>query len=248
METGRRGILPACFSEMNLQVLKILENVTREEMEGVHVIDADNLPRDFGTECYFESRIPVDTPELRLWRGPAGLVYTIQNSAYKPQREVVFREFLGSLFVKNILEVGCNVGNNLAYFVKHGIRAYGIDPIRPVLEDSYFLGAQATAFALPFMARQFDMVLCAGVLCHISKDYLSVALKEIERVVGKYAIIIDYHSDEEKAIPFRGTSLCWGRDFTREVMAHTGLELVRSGFTNQWNGNADYKFTLWEKN
>lgn len=232
---------------MNLKVLTILENATREEIDSARMIDLNNLPNDFGTECQIENGIPLDTPELRLWRSRVGTAYTVENYSYRPARELVLHAVVGELPIRNILEVGCNVGNNLAYFVKRGARAYGIDPIKEVLEDGFFCGAVATAFALPFKAQQFDLVLCSGVLCHIANDYLDVALREIERVSAKYVAIFDYHFKEDEALPFRGTRLLWSRDFIRDTMKHTNLELLRSGFTDRWNGSPEWEVTLWER-
>lgn len=161
----------------------------------------------------------------------------------------LLRELLKNVEFDNVLEVGCNWGNNLHILAEfgNGKQVYGIDPIEDILTGGQALLSVATAFALPFAQKAFDLVLCAGVLCHIAPERLAPALKEIERVCGKYALIIDYVADHEEAITFRGTHQLWKRDFTKRVGEETNLKLIIGGVTDAWDEKSLMKYTLWQR-
>ena len=204
----------------------------------------------------------TQTPELDLWRGGLGVEYTLSSFAKTPGRETLFREILTDHY-DSILEVGCNVGNNLDDLKFTGAKLYGIDPcfaalkshklslrkslieygyqafVRTNAEMEYlkkleppkhqFNRIQGTGFGLPFENQTFDLVLAAGVLCHISPKDISVAIDELFRV-GKQVLIVDYYSVDDQPMKFRYTEALWSRNFYGLVRRQPELAAIVYGF------------------
>ena len=140
----------------------------------------------------------------------------------------------------------CNFGNNLDALEEMGKQVYGIDPIEEVLIGGVGR-ARATAFALPFPDNSFDLVLCAGVLCHISPSVLAGALNEIRRVCGKCLAVIDYEAIPEKAQRFRDADFLWRRDIEQCLSDYSTLNKLESGLTDAWDKKNQMKYMVYEK-
>ena len=103
----------------------------------------------------------------------------------------------------SILEVGCNVGWNLAYLRDLGCGGLaGIEPQSYAVERARqrMPGCdirQGTAFALPFADSSFDMVFTSGVLIHIHGDDLGTAMEEMYRVSRRYILYVEYDAEQE---------------------------------------------------
>lgn len=104
---------------------------------------------------------------------------------------------------KKILEIG--VGNGLVRHVfallGQSIKTVDIDP---QLRPDYV----ADARKLPFANSRFDVVLCAQVLEHMPFSDFPKALKELQRICGRYVILtlphdyLTYFMMHFKLIPF----------------------------------------------
>ena len=200
---------------------------------------------DWATAC---DGIIMDSPELRQWRSQVGLLYTLENHLPIAHRPDLLDNALIGLDFDSVLEVGCNLGHNLGGFVKQGKRVFGVDLLEEVLSSQPWGGAVGTAFALPFPDNSLDLVLCAGVLCHIALERAASAILEIERVCRKYVIVIDYSASEELACSFRGAQLMWRRDFQALIEGVAGsLKPIRSGITQAWDGRSSMKCVVFGK-
>ena len=94
-----------------------------------------------------------------------------------------FKEIL-ALKPKNVLEIG--IGNGIiAYMLKKG----GIDITTIDIDESLEPDIIAAVTNMPFSDESFDIVACFEVLEHIPFEYFIKALKEIRRIVLRYAII-----------------------------------------------------------
>jgi pseudaminic acid biosynthesis-associated methylase len=160
-----------------------------------------------------------DTPQLALWRSEFGRDYTNRNDRDKPERVTAWRRLLDGIELSRVLEVGCNVGWNLVYLERIGVRElYGIDPQPIAVERARhrrpaFNVLHGTAFELPFRDGYFDLAFTSGVLIHIAPDSLGGALDEIARVSRRWIVAIEYDHSSEQEIAYRGHSeALWKRD------------------------------------
>jgi len=176
-----------------------------------------------------------DTPQLALWRSDFGRDYTNRNDRDKPERVDTWRTLLGDAAPDRALEVGCNVGWNLVYLERLGVRElYGIEPQPSAVERARhrrpgFNVLHGTAFELPFRDRFFDLVFTSGVLIHIAPESLGGALDEIARVSKRWIAAIEYDHPNEQEIPYRGhTGALWKRDHGAAWLTrHPDLREVR---------------------
>ena len=176
-----------------------------------------------------------DTPQLALWRSEFGRDYTNRNDRDRPERVETWRTLLGDIAPTRALEVGCNVGWNLVYLERLGVRElYGIEPQPSAVERARhrrpgFNVLHGTAFELPFRDGFFDLAFTSGVLIHIAPESLGGALDEIARVSRRWIVAIEYDHPSEQEIPYRGHSgALWKRDHGAAWQTrYPSLQLVR---------------------
>ena len=174
-----------------------------------------------------------NTRQLNEWTKEFGREYTDRNmlsieemeSSYK-QKYGITRTELNMGFLDNIemsariLEVGSNIGNQLACMQNIGfMNLYGIEPQEYAVEISRQRTKgtnliKGSAFDLPFKDNYFDMVFTSGVLIHINPDEIKLAMEEIYRCSKKWIWGFEYYSNEYIEIPYRGKkNLLWKADF-----------------------------------
>ncbi|CAK0769541.1 Methyltransferase type 11 [Gammaproteobacteria bacterium] len=173
------------------------------------------------------------TEQTQEWSGKFGRSYTDRNDLgldgmeglYLAQFGVGRRElntiFLGDLPRDlSILEVGCNVGNQLAFLAEMGftrlagveVQNYALTRARRCLSDALLI--QGSALTLPFPDGAFDLVFTSGVLIHIHPDHLAKVLAEIYRVSRDWIWGLEYFATTPTEIPYRGQqSLLWKAPF-----------------------------------
>lgn len=196
------------------------------------------------------------TTQLRAWEGDFGKAYTDRNAPDWRARVPAFRQMVGALPVRRVLEVGCNRGHNLVALaeVLGGSDLVGIEPNEHALalarKSTIHAGfLQGTVFDLPFKDRSFDLVFTAGVLIHVPAADLPAALKELHRVSRRYLLAIEYYAERETVIPYRGRNdLLWKRDFRGAYLAQfPGLGVVESGYWAPEQGFDRAHWWLFEK-
>jgi pseudaminic acid biosynthesis-associated methylase len=212
----------------------------------------------------------MNTPQMETWTGDFGREYTDRNSltladldsVYQKRYGVTRRE-LNARFLSvvpadaRILEVGCNLGNQLLLLQEAGYRdLYGIEIQEYALTKarSRLSGVQlvqATAFDIPFADKYFDLVFTSGVLIHIAPDDLPKAIGEIHRCVRSFIWGIEYHSSEPAAVNYRGhQELLWKMDYAKFYLDHfDDLELTKSEHLPYLDSpNVDCMFLLRKRN
>ncbi|MBN2014543.1 MAG: methyltransferase domain-containing protein [Candidatus Altiarchaeota archaeon] len=177
------------------------------------------------------------TKQEEVWSGEFGKDYTDRNllapaeldslyeGNYGISRTSLNKEFLDGVLEKydRILEVGCNVGNQLDLLKTMGysnlwgveIQSYAVEVARKRTSGlNIVLGS---AFDLPFKDDFFDMVFTAGVLIHISPSDINKALDEIHRCAASYIGGFEYYSEKGyEMINYRGKDdLLWKTDFPK---------------------------------
>lgn len=188
----------------------------------------------------------METKQLKNWRGKFGVDYTLRNSQALEEMEELFRQEFGvstsemfgkalrRLPIKNVLEVGCNIGNKLALLKNLGFEDLtGVEPLNFAISEGkkrypFISFKQGTVFDLPFANGSFDLVFTAGVLIHINPGDLSRAMNEIARVAGKWILGFEYYSAKPERVVYRGKDeLLWKRDFTSEYLKTVaGLKIM----------------------
>lgn len=174
----------------------------------------------------------LETEQMKFWQSKFGAEYTERNTyntkeldafykkTYGITRTHMTKEFLGNIYSKKILEVGCNVGNQLRHLQSFGhSELYGIEIQSVAVEKSKELCKeiniiQGSAFDIPFKDNYFDLVCTFGVLIHISPENINTVLDEIYRTSRKYIWGFEYYSDRYEEIEYRGNeNKMWKSNF-----------------------------------
>jgi len=168
--------------------------------------------------------------QRQLWEGRFGDSYTNRNNVSYSDHLPILGTMLPN--VSSVLEIGCNKGHNLRALKHLGVeRVIGVDVNKLALEkakECYCDVVYGDALELPFDDSSFELVLTMGVLIHISPDNLPVAISEMYRVSNSLLLVLEYPSDEEVMVHYRGNDLAlWKRDFRKEFMkVYPSLKLL----------------------
>lgn len=159
------------------------------------------------------------------WSGKFGKEYTKRNLDSNEQK--VTGDFLKHIPKDSkILEVGCNVGNQLNHLQEFGYyNLHGIDICNLAIKEakrkhSNINFQQASLLNLPFEDNEFDLVFTCGVLIHIHPEYdLSKAMSEIHRCSKQYIYGYEYFRPICKGYNYRNEGiLCWRNNFLKQFL------------------------------
>jgi pseudaminic acid biosynthesis-associated methylase len=173
------------------------------------------------------------TEQMRHWGGKFGQEYTDRNEMSLEEMEQLWVKYFGVTrtaineeFLKGvdrnarILEVGCNIGNQLLCLQKMGFtNLYAIELQPEAVERAKARTrkiniVQGSAFDIPFKDGFFDLVFTAGVLIHFHPSDLGDVLKEIHRCTRQYIWGTEYWAPDWVEIPYRGErDLLWKTDY-----------------------------------
>jgi len=208
----------------------------------------------------------TNTFQEETWSGDFGKEYTDRNTftpdevddlyikKYGISRTQLNSEFLDNLELNRILEVGCNVGNQLHVLKKNGcsdlwgieLQDYAVEVARK--RTSGFNIVKGTAFDIPFKNGFFDLVFTSGVLIHISPDDIDKVLDEMYRCTNKYIWGFEYYNpDGYHTVTYRGNdNLLWKTNFSKLFLDRfSDLKLLHTKivkYTN--NDNLDLMYLL----
>lgn len=175
------------------------------------------------------------THQMKFWGGSFGKKYTDRNTyslkgldnLYKNNSGVP-RSKMNMMFLSGldrnmrILEVGCNVGNQLRMLQKMGFKnLYGIEINSYAIEQAKKYSKNiniiyGSAFDIPFKDGFFDLVFTAGVLIHIHPKHIRNVLKEIYRCSNKYIWGYEFYAQDYTMKVYRGhKQLFWKTDFPK---------------------------------
>jgi pseudaminic acid biosynthesis-associated methylase len=207
-----------------------------------------------------------ETEQVRTWTGGFGREYTDRNAYSPAELDELYRRNYGVTRTEinqrfldgiprdaRILEVGCNMGNQLLLLQQMGfkqlygieIQSYALDRAKERIPDAVL--RQASAAAIPFEDRFFDLVFTSGVLIHIAPADLPSALAEIHRCTKQWIWGFEYYAPETTEVTYRGhKSLLWKTDYSRmHLEKFRDLELVREERLRYLgNENVDTAFLL----
>jgi pseudaminic acid biosynthesis-associated methylase len=202
-----------------------------------------------------------------IWNGEFGKEYTERN-IYSPQgldeayieqygisRIEMNKEFLSEYVSKSakILEIGCNVGNQLRVLQKMGFNnLYGIELQPYAVQRAKDLTKginiiQGVADDIAFKDGYFDLVFTSGVLIHIAPENLSKVMKEITRCSNKHVWGFEYYSDAFAEISYReNENALWKGNYDEEYIRNCPeLKLIKEKkYKYIENSNIDSMFLL----
>lgn len=191
----------------------------------------------------------MNTAQMSRWTDQFGRDYTDRNSLTLSELDALYhrnygvtRRALNARFLAGvprsarILEVGCNIGNQLSMLRELGFsHLYGIEIQHYALKQvkSRVRGinvVEASALEIPFRDGSFDMVFTSGVLIHIAPAEMSLVLGEIHRCSNKYIWGFEYHSSVPTEVSYRGNrDLLWKMNYAQAFLDQfDDLELLRS--------------------
>jgi pseudaminic acid biosynthesis-associated methylase len=206
------------------------------------------------------------TKQVREWASDFGREYTDRNtlepaevdalwlSNYGVTRTELNRNFLEAVpSDASILEVGCNVGNQLLLLSSMGytnlcgidVQSYAIQIAQTRVPSSSTM--EGSALDIPFPDRHFDLVCTCGLLIHIAPADLPRVLSEIRRVTKRWILGFEYYSPALAEVNYRGhEDLLWKNDFARLYQdEYPDLKLVKEQRVPYLKGsNTDTMFLL----
>lgn len=201
---------------------------------GLWLIMATNQPVN-------DLRVPtfLETLQAQVWQGEFGQAYTDRNTLEPSQLDALWatnygitRTQITELFLSDIpkhaaiLEVGCNIGNQLKLLQELGytnlagveLQPYALDRAKARLQGVVL--RRGSVLALPFQDAGFDVVFTSGVLIHIAPEHLAQAIGEIHRCSKRYVWGSEYFANELTPVNYRGhEGLLWKADYARMYLA-----------------------------
>jgi len=208
----------------------------------------------------------MSTAQMPRWTGQFGRAYTDRNNLslyaldalyqgnYGVTRRELNQRFLAGLRSDaRILEVGCNIGNQLKLLHELGFfNLYGIEIQHYALKQAKsrtpeIKVAEASALEIPFSDDSFDLVFTSGVLIHIAPCDIARVLREIHRCTKRYIWGFEYYSSTCVEVAYRGNhNLLWKMNYAQTFLDQfDDLRLLRSQqLTYRQNSNIDCMFLL----
>ncbi len=202
-----------------------------------------------------------------FWSGEFGEEYTERNicspeeldkenvEIYGISRMEMNKAFLSEYGLENkkILEVGCNVGNQLRALQKMGynnlygieLQPYAVQRAKDLTKGINII--QGSGYNIPFQDEYFDMVFTSGVLIHIAPDNLHRIMKEIVRCSKRFVWGFEYYSEHIVEVSYRGNSdVLWKGDYAKEyIKNYPQLKLIKQKqYKYIGNDNIDEMFLL----
>lgn len=164
------------------------------------------------------------------WAGGFGNDYQARNSIKKDDRNIIWGKLFKSLNLAPVsfLEVGCSRGHNL-YAIRSclGCDVQGIEINEKAISERYISNiVKGSAYDLPFIDGQFELVFTAGVLIHLSET--KKAMEEIKRVSSKYILSIEYYTEKPREINYRDDVYCYAKDWPK-LWEELGCKVIDHG-------------------
>jgi pseudaminic acid biosynthesis-associated methylase len=216
-----------------------------------------------------ETRNLHETKQSEKWRGEFGSQYSERNLLNAPDLDKVYqrnygvtRTALNRIFLADIprsasiLEVGCNLGNQLILLKQMGFENLnGIEIHKEIVKTAqsrvpWARVMEGSVLKMPFEDASFDLVFTSGLLIHIAPQDLPLAMNEIHRCAKSWIWGFEYHSPQMTEVRYRGHSeFLWKADYVRlYTEGFPDLELVSERKLSYLeNDNVDSMFLLRRK-
>jgi pseudaminic acid biosynthesis-associated methylase len=181
------------------------------------------------------------TSQESLWAGDFGRDYAARNRGEDlvASNLALFERVLSrTQGVSSVLELGCNIGNNL-----RALRSLLPDATLRGVEINADAAAEVTAWGeaeidvasiIGYTAPEpVDLAFTKGVLIHINPDRLAGVYTSLTSASSRYVMVCEYYNPSPVEVHYRGHDhALFKRDFAGEILDATpGLSLVDYGFT-----------------
>ncbi len=213
----------------------------------------------FGFLQWMELDAVTKTTQLDAWTGAFGQAY-LQRNGTADEADMGPRTACWSNVMRSfpqapasILEVGSNIGKNLAAFARlSDAQLHAVEPfadafsrLEETVGDRLTSAHNCTGFKLPFADNSIDFVFTSGVLIHIAPADLPGIMSEVVRVSKRYVLCNEYFAKQPEEINYRGENgLLFKRDFGRYYTEQwPSLKPINTGFF--WLGNSPFDDTTW---
>jgi spore coat polysaccharide biosynthesis protein SpsF len=181
------------------------------------------------------------TSQEDLWAGEFGADYIERNRGTDliTSNTELFRKVLAAgESVGSVLELGCNIGNNLMALrtLLPDADLHGVEiNTQAAAEVERWGGATVeVASILEYQAqRTFDLTFTKGVLIHINPDRVRDVYSALVESSNRYVMVCEYYNPTPVEVTYRGHEhALFKRDFAGEILdAFPELTLVDYGFT-----------------
>ena len=190
----------------------------------------------------------MNNEQEKFWKGNFGNNYISRNK-FRSQKEFdnfyirrygetkknINLKFLKGINKnKPILEVGCNIGNQLKIFEDIGFKKlFGIDiNIKNLKKGKKNINLniiESSGFDIPFKDNYFNLVFTNNVLIHIHPKNLDKIFDEIYRVSNKYIFGFEYFNNKLIEIKYRNyKNKLWKGDYANILLKkYKNLRLVK---------------------
>lgn len=191
-----------------------------------------------------QARMPrFDDGQARAWwrtrdLSDPGLVEFYWQSRHAPARRAI-AEAIEGLDGRSLLEIGCHAGANLwaVSQLRSFERLAGTDLSPTVLTEARRrLAAEglpvgltvASADALPFANKSFDIALSSVMLVSIGPEAISASLDEILRVTRRWLVVCEPWSERQRGYPDRHPETTyWIRNYRALLQGRAELASLR---------------------
>ena len=188
----------------------------------------------------------MSTPQSRtqqeaLWAGEFGAEYMQRNrgASLIASNTELFRKVLARTEgVSSVLELGCNIGNNLRALrdLLPDADLHGIEINEQAAEEvRRWGGASVEVGSILDLSsdRTYDLTFTKGVLIHINPDRVADAYASLVGASSRYVMVCEYYNPTPVEVTYRGHEhALFKRDFAGEILdAYPELRLVDYGFT-----------------
>jgi len=167
----------------------------------------------------------------QFWEGEFGDQYTARNRVDWRARIPFWDKIIQKTGARSAMELGCNAGWNLLAMreVKKDIELSGTDVNMNALEEAAEEGLAVFPFPETISEFPHELVFSVGVLIHVAPEELIATMRRIVDASTKYVLAVEYESDQEEEIEYRGhTGKLWRRPYGK-LYQEMGLTLVESG-------------------
>lgn len=188
----------------------------------------------------------IKTEQENFWKGQFGDQYISRNSSKTLQKnndfffKKIFKE-INNIF--SVLELGCNIGNNLI-------------SLKKIYKKSSFTGVEINKEACKKIIKRdsdiniinssinnfeteskFDLVICKGILIHIHPKQLKSIYKKIYNLSKKYILIAEYYNQTPVSLNYRGFKRkLFKRDFAGDLLSsYKKIKLLDYGFVYRYD-------------
>lgn len=152
----------------------------------------------------------------------------------------------------SILEVGCNIGNQLLCLQKMGFKnltGLEVQSYAATLARERCRGIEILEGTIQDLdpGRRFDLVFTSGVLIHISPDDLPKVLMRVHSCSRQYIWGYEYWAESLREVPYRDHSqMMWKGDYAEQYLEQfDDLVLIKSiKYKYLDNQNIDSMFLL----